>query len=212
MSTVSITIEKDKKILYNSGNIHKKEKYIMFEKSKWIKSPDFNSDICPIFKKNINVNKKITNAFLTATAMGLYYVYINGIKVGERLFTPGFTNYNERLLYQTYDITDILQKENSFEMLCGPGWAVGSLAFTSSKKNFAENVSAIFEIVIEYEDGTSEKIFSDENTEVYNSHILYSDIYHGEHIDYSFEKKFLGNALISEVKTVLIEDDGEEVK
>ncbi len=184
----------------------------MLKKSSWIKSPEFESEICPLFKKEIKTEKKIKKATVTATAIGLYYIYLNGKKVGNRFFTPGFTSYHKRLQYQTYDITAFINENNTFEMICAPGWAVGSLGYKDGSKFYGDHVSAIFEIFIEYEDDTEEIIASDENTDVYNSHILYSDIYHGEYVDFSSELKFLGKALKDTVNAVLISDEGEEIK
>lgn len=47
-------------------------------------------------------------AYACTTALGLYNVYLNGQKVSTDEMTPGWTSYNRRLLYQTYEVTAML--------------------------------------------------------------------------------------------------------
>ena len=61
-----------------------------------------------VFKKIFNIEKTINSAKLEITAQGLYQVYLNGQKVGDAIFTPDYTQYQEYLLYQTYDAKDLL--------------------------------------------------------------------------------------------------------
>jgi len=60
---------------------------------------------------------------LRISALGLYRAFINGQRVGEDLLTPGWTSYWDRLSYQTYDVTALLQEgENSIDIWLGDGW------------------------------------------------------------------------------------------
>ena len=61
------------------------------------------------FFKQIQLTKPVVRARLYATALGIYEFYIDGKKVGDRYFAPGFTSYESTLLYQTYDVTDMVQ-------------------------------------------------------------------------------------------------------
>ncbi|MCK5906927.1 MAG: alpha-L-rhamnosidase N-terminal domain-containing protein, partial [Flavobacteriales bacterium] len=55
----------------------------------------------PYLRKDFKLSKKIKSATLYVTALGLYEVFINGEKVSDDLFTPGWTSYKKRLQYQT---------------------------------------------------------------------------------------------------------------
>jgi alpha-L-rhamnosidase len=56
-------------------------------------------------RKEFSTSKKIKSARVYVSALGLYELYINGKKVGDELFTPGWTSYNKRIQYQTFDVT-----------------------------------------------------------------------------------------------------------
>ncbi len=50
----------------------------------------------------------IARARLYVTARGVYIPFVNGQRVGEDRLTPGWTDYNIRIRYQTYDVTALL--------------------------------------------------------------------------------------------------------
>lgn len=61
-------------------------------------------------RKEFAVQKAVKAAYAYTTALGLYHFYLNGEKVGFDEFTPGWTSYNKHLLYQVYDIKDMLKQ------------------------------------------------------------------------------------------------------
>ena len=65
------------------------------------------------FRKDFQVKKKVKSARVYVTSLGLYQLYFNGKKVSDDLFTPGWTTYNKRLQYQTYNVTSMLNEKNS---------------------------------------------------------------------------------------------------
>jgi hypothetical protein len=65
---------------------------------------------CPVFKKEFSTKKGIKKVTLFITAHGLYEATINGHRVGDYYFTPGYTAYHKRLLYQEYDLSALFQK------------------------------------------------------------------------------------------------------
>src|SRR5665647_468254 len=80
-------------------------------KAKWI-TPGYEEDAMrasPLFRKQFSTNKKIISATAYITAHGLYEAQINGKRVGDAYLTPGWTSYNKRLQYQTYDVTNLLK-------------------------------------------------------------------------------------------------------
>ena len=69
---------------------------------------------------------KVKEARAYVTSHGLYELHLNGQRVGDQLFTPGWTSYNKRLQYQTYDVTNLLQNgDNVAGAILGNGhlWA-----------------------------------------------------------------------------------------
>ena len=139
-----------------------------------------------IFKKEIAVSQKVKSAYILATAFGIYEIELNGEKVGNRYFAPGFTSYEHQLLYQVYDVTDLLKDSNELLIHVAGGWAVGSFVFSRVNRVSADKQSLLAEIRIEYEDGSVEVIGTDESFLV-STKSPYSmvDIYDGEDFDAS---------------------------
>lgn len=114
------------------------------------------------FKKDFPLKGKVKQAKLCATAMGIYELELNGRKVGCDYFAPGFTSYRNQLQYQTYDITDILKKENRLISVLGGGWAVGAYTYKRMNRLYADRQAFLCELRIQYEDDTCEIIGTDE--------------------------------------------------
>ena len=87
----------------------------------WIKSPCDTGSAAVTFKKEICVDKDISVATLAVSAMGLYEATIDGKKIGNRVFTPGFTSYKNRIQYQEYEITSSLKDGSSIEITVADG-------------------------------------------------------------------------------------------
>ena len=52
---------------------------------------------CPMLRKEFNINGKVKSVRAYATSLGLYEFALNGKRVGDQIFTPGWTSYNKRL-------------------------------------------------------------------------------------------------------------------
>ena len=75
-------------------------------------------------RTEFRAERAVRRAVLHATAAGLYEFHINGQRVGEDIFTPGWTEYEKRLFYQTYDVTALLRSDavNALGAILGDGW------------------------------------------------------------------------------------------
>lgn len=98
---------------------------------------------------------------------------------------PGFHCYNDYLQYQTYDVTSYLKRgDNLLSVYLGNGWYRGRLGYEGGfEKIFGDDLALIFEMYIEYVDGSEIVFFSDESCEVRSSPIIQSGIYDGEYYD-----------------------------
>ena len=84
----------------------------------------------PFFRKEISIDEDIQSARLYITSMGIYEASINGRRIGEDIFTPGWTDYEKRVQYQTYDVTNLLEKgPNAIGVIIGDGWYCGHIAW-----------------------------------------------------------------------------------
>ncbi len=143
------------------------------------------------FRKEFEAKKKVKSARVYVTSLGIYQLFINGKKVGTDLFTPGWTTYNKRLQYQTYDVTSMLNKSNSIGAIVGDGWFRGTIA-----KNlcYGDKLALLLQLQILYTDGTSETVITDKSWKVNTGAILESDIYNGEIYDARLEMNGWNNA------------------
>lgn len=140
------------------------------------------------FRKTIKLKAQPKKAVIYATALGIYNLYINGVKAGERYFAPGFTSYKTTLQYQTYDVTDMLSEENVLTAVVAGGWAVGSFVFTRKNRVTAPRQALLLELRVTYADGSTEIIGSDESFEVSrDGNYRSADFYDGETFDATVE-------------------------
>ncbi len=135
------------------------------------------------FRKDFASAKKIKSARVYVTAQGLYQLFLNGKKVSTDLFTPGWTSYKNRIQYQTYDVTSMIQSKNSIGAILGDGWYRGYLAWGNDNGYYGSKVALLAQLQLTYSDGTSEIIGSDGSWKVTNGPIIFSDIYNGETYD-----------------------------
>ena len=162
-------------------------------KAKWI-TPDLvedeaKSNPSPMLRSEFSVKKKIERARLYATAMGLYELSLNGKRVGDQYFTPGWTAYDFRYQYQTYDVTSMLKSgENCIGARLGDGWFRGRLAWGTMRNSYGKKLALLAQLVITYTNGTQEIIGTDDKWKAATGAILESDIYNGETYDARLER------------------------
>ncbi len=142
---------------------------------------------CHYLRKEFPTTKKIKSARIYVSALGLYELYLNGEKVGDELFTPGWTSYNKRIQYQTYDVTNKLKERNSLGAILGDGWYRGNIGFRNQRNYYGDKLALIAQLRITYTDGTNETIGTDESWKATTGPLIFSDIYNGETYDARLE-------------------------
>ncbi len=161
-------------------------------KAKWIEAGFIEDSInrpAQYFRKQFSSNKKIASATAYITAHGMYEAQINGKRVGDYYLTPGWTSYKKRLQYQVYDVTNLLANgNNAIGVMVGTGWYRGFLAWAGNKDIYGKKAGVLFQLDINYTDGTTATIVSDESWKSSTGSIRYAEIYHGETIDAREEK------------------------
>lgn len=159
----------------------------------WIE-PGFEQDSTisppsPMFRTGFDLNREVQSARVYVTSHGVHEMEINGERVGDRYFTPGWTSYHNRLQYQTYDITDLLKDgENAVGVMLGDGWYRGFLAWADARNHYGKTLGLLAQFEVTYEDGSKEVFGTDENWRSSTGPILKSDIYNGETYDARLEK------------------------
>ncbi len=157
--------------------------------AKWITDSKYNfpkkTSPAPFtFRKDLSVKKEIRRAYVNATALGIYVLFINGKRVGDRYFTPGFTSYRHNLQYDMYDVTEMLKENNEITAVVSGGWAVGRFTYSSKSRITCKRQAFCMELFIEYEDGEKEKIITDRSWQVtLDGSYRFGDFYDGEFYD-----------------------------
>jgi alpha-L-rhamnosidase len=134
-------------------------------------------------RHSFSLPKKVAVARLYVTALGSYRVFLNGKRIGQDVLTPEFTDYRKRVLYQTYDVTDLLMNgKNSIAAVLGDGWYGSPLTWVGMHFFGApDRFKALLEV--DYSDGTHESVGTDESWKTSASPIVESQIYGGEVYD-----------------------------
>lgn len=162
--------------------------------ARWI-APGLEQDTTepapsPMLRKEFSLEGKIQSARVYVTSHGLYEMKINGQKVGTRLFTPGWTSYNKRLQYQTYDITELLRSgNNAVGVRLGDGWYRGWIGFNNQRNFYGSTLGLLAQIEVRYANGETKVITTDESWSASTGAIRMSDIYDGETYDARLEKE-----------------------
>src|SRR5215467_2810047 len=162
-------------------------------KAKWI-TPDLaedetKSNPAPLLRKEFSMTKKVERARLYATAMDLYEISLNGKRVGDEYFTPGWTSYDFRYQYQTYDVTNSLKTgANCLAAMLGDGWFRGATMGTPKRNSYGKRLALLAQLVITFKDGTQQIVNSDEQWKSATGAVLESDIYGGEICDARLEQ------------------------
>ena len=139
---------------------------------------------CPYLRREFTANKPIARATLSAAARGVYVLSLNGQRVGDAYFAPGWTDYKKRIAYQTYDVTGLVQAgANALGAILGDGWYAGYVGFDSKRENYGKRPHLLAQLAIEYADGTTETVGTDEYWQAATGPILFSDMLMGETYD-----------------------------
>lgn len=162
-------------------------------KAKWITpnlaEDETKSNPAPLLRGEFSLSKKVERARLYVTAMGLYEMSLNGKRVGEEYFTPGWTSYDFRYQYQTYDVTNSLKiGANCFAAMLGDGWFRGRTMAASKRNSYGKKLALLAQLVIMYKDGSQQIVGSDEQWKSSTGPVLLSDIYDGETYDARLEQ------------------------
>ncbi|MHC4624275.1 MAG: family 78 glycoside hydrolase catalytic domain, partial [Planctomycetota bacterium] len=195
----------------------------------WIE-PNLNEDTnisnpCPVLRREFLLAKgRLKSARAYVTCRGLYQMQINGRVVGDELFTPGWTAYLHRLQYQTYDVTELVNKgKNCVGVTLGDGWHRGRLGWKKRRNVYDKKLASLAQIEVEYEDGSRQVVNTDSQWKASTGPIRMSDIYNGEVYDARLEmdgwsrpgfddKGWVGVTVASHGKNILVAPAGPPVR
>ena len=134
-------------------------------------------------RREFNLSRKIVRASLYVTAQGHVEMHVNGERVGDEYFTPGWTDYRKRIYYRTYDVTAMLSRgANAMGAILGDGWFRGNISILDQNQ-YGTKLRLLTQLHIDYADGTSQIIASDPTWKASFGPIILSDMFEGETYD-----------------------------
>lgn len=137
----------------------------------------------PYLRRAFRLPEAIASARLYVTALGLFECSLNGQRVGDDVFTPGWTDYNQRLQYNVYDVAGLLQPgDNVLGAVLGDGWAVGHISW-QHRQRYAERPQLLAQLEITLAGGQRITVSSDRSWQYAFGPILENDLLMGEAYD-----------------------------
>ncbi len=167
-------------------------------------SPEENiyEDGQAVYYTSFDLQKKgLQKATFYGSALGVYDAYLNGQRIGEDELKPGWTDYNDTLLYNTYDITSYLKEKNTIAAMVGTGWWCGRNGFGTYGY---QQPAFVCQIILQYEDGSKQVINTNENwSYCKNTAVRFADFFNGE----TYDASAITTAQISEALPVSEADE-----
>lgn len=141
----------------------------------------------PYFRKDFSVKKAIRSAQLKITSLGLYECTINGSRVTDAVFAPGWTDYTKRVNFQSYNITEwVAEGDNAIGVILGDGWYSGHVGW-GERQAYGDQPQLIAQVELIYQDGTQECFGTDATWKTSVGPILENDLMMGESYDARLE-------------------------
>ena len=143
----------------------------------------------PLLRCSFEVSKPVSRARLYASGLGYYELRLNGLKVSDHVLNPAWTNYRKRVPYTTHDVTSLLHHgPNLVGAMLGNGWYNPLPLEMWGRINIREHLIVghpclIAQLNIEYEDGTTQSVATDESWHTHPGPVLRNSVYLGEVYD-----------------------------
>ena len=144
----------------------------------------------PYLRTTFDLDRPWARARVYATARGLYDLSLNGEAVGDARLAPGWTDYHQRIQYQTYDVTSLLRPGlNALGAILGTGWYSGYLGFDPRWRSFRYGYrpSLLLRLEVRFEDGEVLTVVSDDHWTSSTGSVTFGDLLLGEAHDARLE-------------------------
>jgi alpha-L-rhamnosidase len=145
----------------------------------------------PYLRKTFTISRPVLRATLYATALGMVDLHLNGHRVSDDLFTPGWTDYTKRVHYRTYDVTRLVQRgNNALGAILADGWYSGYIGYEHKRNHYGSKPRFRGQLQIDYADGSSEVIGTGASWKAAGGAIREADFLMGEVYDARLENRW----------------------
>lgn len=176
---------------------YKNLQWISYDKNSTLKVPKGKSplqmleedspireDASILFKKTFCINRLISSAVISICGLGLYKLYINGSCVNELTFDPLITQYDKRVLFDTYDVKQYLNNgENTICVEVAGGYFSPPAKYWGWRMVWLGNPKLALELDLTETNGNNYIIQTDESWFVAKGGYTKNCIYDGVTID-----------------------------
>jgi alpha-L-rhamnosidase len=172
--------------------------------AKWI-GHEFEDDVlvghtrlaARYLRKDFALQGEVADAKLYVSGMGVYSAYLNGNEVApDELLKPTLSWYSERMYFNTYDVTEMLQQgDNAVGIILEDG-RYTTIRYDVKNPNWDGTENAfgfgtprlLLQLEVTYKDGQKETVVSDETWKITNrGPIRTANEYDGETYDENYE-------------------------
>ena len=137
-----------------------------------------------LLRQRFDVGPGVARARLFAAARGVCSPFVNGVRADDQVLAPGYDSYEHRISFQAYDVTAALvEGENALAVALADGWWAGRIGLTGSSAQFGARTSVIWQLHIDYADGTTQVVASGSDVRSATGPWVYADLFVGERFD-----------------------------
>ena len=122
-------------------------------------------------------------ARLYMSSLGVFEGLLNGQPLGDDVLNPGWSSYQWRLRYRSYDVLSLLRPESVLGVTLGNGWYRGRLGWAGQRALYGDRLALVAQLEVTFEDGHRHIVTTDREWRAAPSSILANDLYDGETID-----------------------------
>ncbi|RZS91138.1 alpha-L-rhamnosidase [Motilibacter rhizosphaerae] len=125
----------------------------------------------------------VASALLSASSFGIFEATVNGVPVSDEVLSPGWSSYEWRVRFRTYDVTRLLRPRSVLGILLGNGWYRGRLGWTGARCVYGDRLGAIAQLDVTFADGHVQTVLTSDAWLAGPSEITSDDLYDGQTVD-----------------------------
>ena len=149
-------------------------------------SPVDDLDGAPVLRREFDLDAghgAVRTATLHVSSLGVFEASLNGAPVADDVLSPGWTSYEWRLRYRTYDVAPLLVEHSVLAIGLGNGWYRGRLGWSGRRALYGNRLGAIAQLEVEFSDGHRQVVVTDTDWTAAASATVANDLYDGQTID-----------------------------
>ena len=149
-------------------------------------SPDQDFDGAPLLRREFALEDghgPVRRATWHVTAHGVFEAYVNSQPASDDVLSPGWSSYEWRLRYRSYDVTSLIRPATVLGIALGNGWFRGRLGWGGGRAYYGDELAAFAQLEIEFTDGHVQTVVTDDSWTAGPSAVVANDLYDGQTID-----------------------------